>query len=88
MQSWLERPGVVDVTFDGAAAGVAQRSHVEVRIGEVVDPLVVAQPVGVAVLVAQHRRVDVTGRPDVLIVGLEALRALSLIHISEPTRPY
>ena len=81
-RSTLEKPGEVPRGFfpgsepDGVV--LHERRHVEVGVAEVVEPLIVAQPVGIRVLVPQHGRVDVTRRPDVLPVGLQIFRLIAL----------
>ena len=67
---WSARRRAVDVPFHRIAGGVDQRRDVEVGIAQVVDPLVIAQPIGIRVLVPQHRGVDVPPRPDVLVLRL------------------
>jgi len=65
-----------EMYFQGVAAGVHQRSYVHVRVGQIVQPLVVGQVVRVAVFVAKDGCVYVAQRPDLLILRLERLRGL------------
>ena len=63
----------VGVPLDGVPGEVDESGDVEGGVAEVVDAVVITSAVGVRVLVAQHRGVDVTLRPDVLVLGLEGL---------------